>query len=236
MGAGAVWHKRLRDLEVLFIHESSRLLVSSDCSGTHAAPARSSVFSAAALKWQTHSELNLTPAPRVFKVHCRRQCHGSLTVNIGNKRWLRRSMFDDSHGGVESVCVCVVVWVRGRYIRTMKQNKWWTACIFYSTGMQDVQCSSALATRCNCGFLKGKSSVTISDTSILWVSKISTKNIMTCQQRKVELIRESFCFKIHRNRWVCCFCAQHSLDYDLFPWIIRKQLTYRMSVWMITLV
>lgn len=115
MGAGAVWHKRLRDLEVLFIHESSRLLVSSDCSGTHAAPARSSVFSAAALKWQTHSELNLTPAPRVFKVHCRRQCHGSLTVNIGNKRWLRRSMFDDSHGGVESVCVWLCEWEGDTY-------------------------------------------------------------------------------------------------------------------------
>lgn len=127
-------------------------------------------------------------------------------------------------------CVCVVVWVRGRYIRNMKQNKWWTACIFYSTGMQDVHCSSALAIWCNCGFLIRKSSVTISDTSILWVSKISTKNIMTCQQRKVELIRESFCFMIHGNRRLCCFCAQHLLDCDLFPWIIRKQLTSMVTV------
>ncbi len=57
-------------------------------------------------KPHTHTELSLMPMLCIFKVHCSRQCHDSLTVNIQTKRWLRKSMFDDSHRGVKSVCVC----------------------------------------------------------------------------------------------------------------------------------
>ena len=129
--------------EVLVIHKgsvwlaSALLLTVSAYSGP--------IFSAVALKYQTHYELNLTPGECIFKVHSATQCHGCLTENMVTVKehhwWQSRRT---------KVCVfaraCQTVWEsRKAGAWTMKEDEWWagSACLPYYRNA-DVLCWTAL--------------------------------------------------------------------------------------------